>query len=299
MKFNPTKSSSSTEELPLSKNQLQKYLETGLAAVSLGEKCLVKYFGHVKNVELKSKSNYVSMADRECEDIILKFLKEKNPKIDFLGEETHFTKSSKKFRNQNQFAAAQGLRWILDPLDGTTNFIHGLPLFCISLGLEYKGEIVVGIIHVPQLSQTFTAIIGQGAYLNGQLNGQKLSVSKKTELKNAFVVSGFVNQSKNVLAKQLKIFNKSVWQMDAVRRTGSAAYDLALVSQGVFDFYWEENIKPWDIAAGILLVKEAGGIVCDYSGKPVSVFTKQLIAGNPNLAKKFTKFTKPYAKFQD
>lgn len=299
MKFNPTKSSSSTQDLSLSKNQLQKYLETGLAAVSIGQKCLVKYFGHVKNVELKSKSNYVSLADRECEDIILKFLKEKNPEVDFLGEETHFTKSSKKLRNKNQFAAATGFRWILDPLDGTTNFIHGLPLFCISLALEFKCEIVVGIIHVPQLSQTFTAIVGQGAYLNGQLNGQKLSVSKKTELKNAFVVSGFVNQSKNILAKQLKIFNKAVWQMDAVRRTGSAAYDLALVSQGVFDFYWEENIKPWDIAAGILLVKEAGGIVCDYSGKPVSVFTKQLIAGNPKLAKKFTKFTKTYAKFRD
>lgn len=299
MKINNTKSSSES----LSKNQLVQYLETGLAAVSIGAKCLAKHFGHVKDVELKSKSNYVSVADRECEDLILKFLKEENPEIDFLGEETHFLKSSKKLKNNNEWTEASGFRWILDPLDGTTNFIHGLPLFCISLGLEYKGEIVVGIIHIPLLSQTFTAMAGHGAYLNTNVDGklikQKLCVSKKTELKNAFVVSGFVNQSKNILAKQLKIFNKVVWQMDAVRRTGSAAYDLAMVSQGVFDFYWEENIKPWDIAAGILLVKEAGGIVCDYNGKPVSVFTKQLIAGNPKLAKKFTKFTKPYVKFLD
>lgn len=291
MKIIDTKSSSNA----LSKKQLGQYLETGLAAVAIGEKCLVKHFGKVKNVELKSKSNYVSLADRECELLMLTFLKKKNPEIDFLGEETHFVKSTKAQRTKNQFTKASGLRWILDPLDGTTNFIHGLPLFCISLGLEFRGEIVVGIIHVPQLAQTFTAIAGQGSHMNGK----KLFVSKKTELKNAFVVSGFVNQSKNVLAKQLKIFNKAVWQMDAVRRTGSAAYDLALVAQGVFDFYWEENIKPWDIAAGILLVKEAGGLVCDYGGKPVSAFTKQLIAGNPLLAKKFTKFTKTYVKFLD
>lgn len=290
MKIHNTKSSSNHNL----KKQLNKYLETGLAAVSIGEKCLVKYFGHVKNVELKSKSNYVSLADRECEDLIMNFLKEKTPECEFLGEETHFSKSSKG-KNKNQFASASGLRWILDPLDGTTNFIHGLPLFCISLALEYKGEIVVGLIHVPQLSQTFSATIGQGAYLNGQ----RISVSQKNELKNAFVVSGFVNQSKNVLSKQLKIFNKAVWHMDAVRRTGSAAYDLALVSQGVFDFYWEENIKPWDIAAGYLLVKEAGGIVCNYQGKPVDVFAKQLIAGNSKLIKKFTKFTRPYVKFKD
>lgn len=291
MKIHNTKSSRVSETQVV----LHKYLETGLAAVSIGEKCLVKYFGNVKNVELKSKSNYVSLADRECEDLMCEFLKKKSPEVDFLGEETHFTQSPKSQKNKNQFTASKGYRWILDPLDGTTNFIHGLPLFCISLGLEFKGEIVVGIIHVPQLKQTFTAIIGEGALMNGQ----KISVSTKAELKNAFVVSGFVNQSKNILSKQLKIFNKAVWHMDAVRRTGSAAYDLALVSQGVFDFYWEENIKPWDIAAGILLVKEAGGRICDYKGKPVSVFTKQVIAGNPKLVKKFTKFTKAYSTFRD
>lgn len=291
MKSNNTKSSRVSE----TKVTFQKYLETGLAAVSIGEKCLVKYFGNVKSVELKSKSNYVSLADRECENLMCEFLKKNSPEVEFLGEETYFTKSPKGQKNKFNFLPSKGYRWILDPLDGTTNFIHGFPLFCISLGLEYQGEVVVGIIHVPQLHQTFTAIQGEGAFMNGQ----KLSVSKKTELKNAFVVSGFVNQSKNILLKQLKIFNKAVWKMDAVRRTGSAAYDLALVAQGTFDFYWEENIKPWDIAAGILLVQEAGGVVCDYKGKPVSVFSKQLIAGNPVLSKRFTKFTKSHSRFLD
>ena len=291
MKIYNTKSSRGTE----TKAALHNFLETGLAAVSVGEKCLVKYYGNVKNVELKSKSNYVSLADRESEDLMCAFFKKNSPEVDFLGEETDFTKSLTNKKNKGQFTASNGYRWILDPLDGTTNFIHGLPLFCISLGLEYKGKIVIGIIRVPIMNQTFTAVTGEGAYLNGK----KISVSTKADLKNAFVVSGFVNQSKNILSKQLKIFNKAVWQMDAVRRTGSAAYDLALVSQGVFDFYWEENIKPWDIAAGILLVKEAGGTICDYNGKPVSVFTKQLIAGNSKLTKKFIQFTKPYAKFID
>lgn len=291
MKPNNTKSSLDAP----TKRQLHKYLETGLAAVSVGEKCLVKYFGNVKNIELKSKSNYVSQADRECEDLMCKFLKRNSPEVDFLGEETHFIKSPKLKKNQNVFTPSKGYRWILDPLDGTTNFIHGLSFFCISLALEFQGEVVVAIIHVPQLKQTYTALEGNGAFLNGQ----RIFVSSKTELKNAFVVSGFVNQSKNVLSKQLKVFNKAVWAFDAFRRTGSAAYDLALVAQGVFDFYWEENIKPWDIAAGVLLVKEAGGIVCDYKGKHVTAFTRQLIAGNPILAKRFMKFTRPYSRFID
>jgi myo-inositol-1(or 4)-monophosphatase len=265
---------------------LNSLLKTGRAAVNIGEDCLMRHFGRIKKVELKEKSNYVSQADRETEVLMSKFLKKQNPDIDFLGEESHFFKS-KKFN----FLASEGYRWILDPLDGTTNFIHGFPLFCISLGLEFRGEIVVGIIHVPLLKQTFTAIKNQGAFLNGQ----RIHVSKKTKLSDAFVATGFVNQSKAVLTKQLKIFNKTVWKMDAIRRGGSAAYDLALVSQGVFDFYWEENIKPWDIAAGFLLVKEAGGKICDYRGKPVNVFTKQIVAGNPRLVSQFNKYTKSFA----
>lgn len=274
---------------------LNMLLETGYKAVLLGHDCLMKHFGNVKKIELKEKSNYVSQADRECEDLLLKFLKKQNPDIEFLGEETHFASmpAQSKFAKSKKFnfEPAEGYRWILDPLDGTTNFIHGFPLFCISLGLEYRGEIVLGIIHVPILNQTFTAIKNQGAFLNGQ----RIEVSKKTKIADAFVATGFVNQSKSVLTKQLKVFNKTVWKMDAVRRGGSAAYDLALVAQGGFDFYWEENIKPWDIAAGFLLVREAGGKICDYRGQPVDVFTKQIVAGNPRLVSQFIKYSKYFA----
>ena len=288
------KSYTKKSSLAQTKN-LNNLLKTGRAAVAIGHDCLLKHFGRVKKIELKEKSNYVSQADRECEQLMAHFLKKQNLDIEFLGEESYFDnlESAPKFgKSKNYiFEPSNGYRWILDPLDGTTNFIHGFPLFCISLGLEFQGEIVLGIIHVPLLNQTFTAIKNQGAFLNGQ----RIEVSKKTKLADAFVATGFVNQSKSVLTKQLKLFDKTVWKMDAVRRGGSAAYDLALVAQGVFDFYWEENIKPWDIAAGFILVNEAGGKICDYRGKPVDVFTKQIVAGNPRLVSQFNRYSKPFA----
>jgi myo-inositol-1(or 4)-monophosphatase len=251
--------------------------ETAISAVQAGRACLLGYLGKINNIEHKEKQGLVSEADKASEDLIRQILYEKFPEFDFLGEETDYAEGSPRP------SPSITPRWILDPLDGTTNYIHQLPIFCISLALEVNKEIVLGIIDVPMLNQTFTAIKGQGAFCNGK----KISVSKCSEISQAFMTTGFIADDVPVLQEQLKIFNHFVWQARAIRRPGAAAYDLAMVASGVFDVYWEKNIKPWDVAAGILLVAEAGGVCRTYSGSEYTAFDKSIIAGNPKITSIF------------
>lgn len=247
------------------------------SAVEQGRACLLGYLGKINNIQEKEKAGLVSEADKASELLIKNLLFEKFPEIDFLGEETSFSEGNPAL------APSKKPRWILDPLDGTTNYIHQLPIFCISLALEVNEEIVLGIIDVPMLNQTFTAIKGQGAFCNGK----KISVSKCAEISKAFMTTGFVADEPDVLTEQLKIFNHFVWKARAIRRPGAAAYDLAMVASGVFDIYWEKNIKPWDVAAGILLVTEAGGYCKNYSGGTYNSFQNNIVAGNPTISNHF------------
>lgn len=260
-----------------------------MKAVLAGRACLLGYFGKINNVEEKDKAaGLVSEADRESEALIKGMLAKSFPDFDFLGEETAY------LEGKEQFSASPRPRWILDPLDGTTNFVHKFPIFCISLALEVNGEIEIAIIDMPMLNQTFTAIRGQGAYCL-QPNGtrEKLQVSKTENFEQAFMSTGFVNEKREILSEQLKIFEDVVWKAQAVRRPGAAAYDLALIAAGVFDLYWEKNLKPWDSAAGLLLVKEAGGVVVTYEGDNYDPFKKSSIAGNPTIVRKFLKEIQP------
>ncbi len=251
--------------------------DTAFSAVQAGRACLLGYFGKINNIQEKQKADLVSEADKASEDLIKQLLFEKFPDFDFLGEETHFSEGGQKM------APSKKPRWILDPLDGTTNFVHQFPIFCISLALEVNEEIVLGIIDMPMLNQTFTAIKGQGAFCNGK----KISVSGCTEISKAFMTTGFVPTDIEVLKQQLVIFNHFVWLARAIRRPGAAAYDLAMVASGVFDIYWEADDKPWDVAAGILLVSEAGGLTTTYTGQKFNSFEKSIIAGNPKIVREF------------
>lgn len=254
-----------------------------MKAVLAGRACLLGYFGKINNVEEKDKAaGLVSEADRESEALIKGMLAKSFPDFDFLGEETAY------LEGKEQFTASSRPRWILDPLDGTTNFVHKFPIFCISLALEVNGEIEVGIVDMPMLKQTFTSIRGQGAWcIQPDGTREKLSVSKTENFEQAFMATGFVNEKREVLSEQLKIFEDVVWKAQAVRRPGAAAYDLALIAAGVFDLYWEKNLKPWDSAAGLLLVKEAGGIIITYEGENYDPFKKSSIAGNETIVRKF------------
>ncbi|MBC7371642.1 MAG: inositol monophosphatase [Bdellovibrionaceae bacterium] len=264
---------------------LEQALRVGLKACRLGREVLLKYIGNLQHVSEKFQAGLVSEADKESEKVISEHLRKNFPSIEFLGEESSFEGSKVQWS-----PAGNAGRWILDPLDGTTNYVHQFPIFCISLGLEIDGQIQVAIIDVPKLGETYTAIRGQGAFVNGR----PMRVSRTEELKNALLATGFVAEKRDVIDEQLKIFGDIVHKCRGVRRPGAAAYDLALVARGVFDGFWERNLQPWDSAAGILLIEEAGGKSVTYQGNKYHPYMNTIIAGNPMLVDQLVKEIRPY-----
>lgn len=246
-------------------------LYASIKACQLGRQVLLGYFGELKNVEEKFHAGLVSEADKESERVIKNYLLEKFPGTFFLGEETYF-------ENHEDKSSQQG-KWICDPLDGTTNYVHQFPIFCVSLAFEWQNQVQVGVIDVPILNETYTAIRGQGAYVNGK----RLHVSKNTEFSKSLLATGFFPDDKLELAEQLQYFSSIVGDCRGVRRAGAAAYDLCQVARGVFDGFWEKNLSPWDVAAGQVIVEEAGGIVRSYKNEIHTPYTRSLVAGNPTI----------------
>lgn len=255
----------------------QLVLRQAIKATRLGRQVLMDYLGKLKKVEEKFQAGLVSEADQESEKVIKEYLFQHYPEFEFLGEESFAAGTGVQ-----NLQTGQGGRWILDPLDGTTNYIHQFPIFCISLGLEIHGQMQLAIIDVPVLGETYTAIRGQGAFLNGQ----RIHVSQTTEIKKSLLATGFFADNPKVLDEQIKIFSQIVKECRGIRRAGAAAYDLCMVSRGVFDAYWEKDLKPWDTAAGFLLVEEAGGKVSTYHGQDFSPYAPSLIASNGKIHQK-------------
>jgi len=253
----------------------KKILDQTIKACQPGKQVLMDCFGRLKKIEEKHLAGLVSEADKESERVISIELKKILPESEILGEESNFAGATVKAGR----AGPQG-RWILDPLDGTTNYIHQFPLFCISLALEVDGDLKVAVVDVPLMNETYTAIRGQGAWVNGK----PIHVSKTKELEKSLLSTGFFADDLPALEEQLKIFSTFVRTARGVRRSGTAAYDLSQVARGVFDAYWEKNLKPWDVAAGQLLVEEAGGVLMTYDGRPHNPYETSLISGNHDLA---------------
>lgn len=258
-------------------------LKKALSTVRNGRELLLSYYGQLKQVESKLHAGLVSEADRESEKLIKHGLSQINPTWEFLGEEESFAKG-----DINLHAGSQP-RWILDPLDGTTNYIHQFPIFCISLALEWQGQLQLAIIDCPMTQETFTAIRGQGAYRNGK----KISTSATHQLSDSLLATGFFPDNQEALLDQLKVFSELIKKCRGIRRAGAAAYDLCMVAQGTFDGFWEPNLKPWDVAAGQLLVEEAGGRVVNRSGKKHSPYDNYIIATNDQLSPVLLKILNP------
>lgn len=257
-------------------NEIKNELQVAIKAARIGGDILLNYFGKIEHITEKHMAGLVSEADKASERAIQAELNRAFPEYDFLGEEMAYELGSKNFKITKP-------TWIVDPLDGTTNFIHRFPIFCVSIGLWVDNETRVGVIDVPILKETYSAWKGGGAFVNGQ----KLSVSSTKEIKNSLLATGFFNEDETIIESQIKIFSKIVRKARAVRRPGAAAYDLCQVSRGVFDLFWEKNLQPWDSAAGMLLVKEAGGVVKTYDGADYTPFTDSIVAGNPTLVNEF------------
>ena len=214
----------------------------------------------------KGFNDFVSEVDLASEKEIIRVLKTAYPNHAFLGEESGLTHQADNI-------------WIIDPLDGTTNFLHGFPQYCISIALEQKGEITQAVIYDPNRNDLFTATKGQGAYLNQR----RIRVSNKSKLKDSILGTGFPFRDFQHLPVYLKIFEEVVRGTSGIRRPGSAALDLAYVAAGWFDGFFEINLSKWDIAAGGLLVTEAGGIVSDFSEKEGWIESGNIVATTPKI----------------
>lgn len=215
-------------------------------------------------VEEKSTNSLVSYVDKNAELRIVEGLSKLIPNAGFIGEEGT---SDRKGTEYN---------WIIDPLDGTTNFIHGVPCFAVSIGLQRGDEIVAGCITEVNLKENFYAWKDGGAFLNGK----RIHVSKTSEVKNALLATGFPYYAYEKLDEYLQLFRYLLKHCRGVRRPGSAATDLAYAACGRFDGFYEYSLKPWDVAAGIVLMKEAGGRVSDFSGGDNYLFGEEIIVGN-------------------
>jgi len=244
-----------------------------IGAARKAGRSLARDFGEVENlqVSVKGPGNFVSAADHKAEEIIYRELLKARPGYSFLMEERGEVIGDDRTH-----------RWIVDPLDGTTNFLHGVPLFSISIGLEREGQLVAGIVYNPIADEMYTAEKGKGAYLNDR---RRLRVAARKQLSDALVTTGIPHLGRPGHARFVSEIRHVMQEVAGVRRTGSAALDLAWTAAGRFDAYWERNIQPWDTAAGIVIVREAGGTVTDLSGGPDMFDKCEVLAGNSNMQK--------------
>ena len=228
---------------------------------------LARDFGEVENLQVSQKgpADFVSAADRKSEEIIRQELEQARPGYSFLMEESGATEGSDSQH-----------RWIVDPLDGTTNFLHGIPLFAISIALERQGRLQAGVVYNPISDELFSAERGSGAFLNDR----RIRVSARTAISDAVVATGIPHRGRGDHGDFLKQLAGVMAVTAGVRRCGAAALDLAWLAAGRFDGYWESGLSPWDVAAGALILREAGGFISDGAGGEKILEARTIIAGN-------------------
>jgi len=238
---------------------------------------LMQYFHQGLKIEYKGDADLVTAADRAAEALIRERISRQFPGHDVLGEEQGLNDQGSDFR------------WYVDPLDGTTNFAHGYPVFCVSMALESRalesralehreqkpGQRIAGVVFDPTRDELFSATMGRGAHLNGQ----PIHVSKASQLKECLLATGFPSQKRHK-NPNIHFYHQITLRTHGVRRAGSAALDLCNVASGRFDGFWEFNLNPWDTAAGVLIVEEAGGKVSRFDGSPFNIDSSETLASN-------------------
>lgn len=252
---------------------LEELLGIAVSAVRLGAGILNDHFGSIKltQADVKSASDYVSDVDRRSEEAMRTFLDRELPDSVFLGEEMGQKDSGKTYR------------WIVDPLDGTTNYLQRFPLFAVSAALERCvpgetwGELIIGAILHPPTGDLWTAVKAEGA----RKNGHPIKIGQKNDLSLCLLATGFPFRAKHELDVYLRTFEKLFLRCSGIRRPGAAALDLCWTAEGVFDGFWEHRLSPWDVAAGALIIKEAGGLFTSFKGDDTYLSSGNVVGANP------------------
>ncbi|MBN1542669.1 inositol monophosphatase [candidate division KSB1 bacterium] len=242
--------------------------QTAVDAARAAGRILMENYGRVRqsHIDNKQQFDFVTHVDRAAETEIVRLIRERYPDHKFYAEEGVKDKSG-------------GHRWIIDPLDGTTNYIHAVPVFAVSIGLEVDGEIVVGVIYDPTRDELFVAEKNNGAVLNGK----PIAVSEILQPDRALLGTGFPFRSREHLELYQESFSRLFRETSGIRRLGAVALDFCNIACGRFDGFWEIGLAPWDVAAGYLLIREAGGKICDFGGGDQPVWTGNVVAGNPHI----------------
>lgn len=245
----------------------QQHLDTAVEAARIAGRYQRYRFESSFTIDMKGDKDLVTEVDKESERLIVEHLLLRFSDHNIVAEEADYPQTSSPFR------------WIIDPVDGTTNYAHGFPWFCTSIGLEHDGELVVGVIYNPVYDELFTATKGGGAFLNGRC----LAVSTRSPVKNALLGTGFPYDCASDPANNFANFIGFQKAARGIRRAGAAALDLACVAAGRLDGFWELKLKPWDVAAGVLLVNEAGGRVTTFDGSAYAVGNDRIVASNGRI----------------
>lgn len=256
--------------------QASANLNIMIKAARIAGRKLLRDFGEVENlqVSMKSAGDFVSRADMKAEEVIREELTDARPNYGWLGEESEEVKGADPTR-----------RWIVDPLDGTTNFLHGLPHWAVSIGLEHKGDVVSAVVFDPVKDEMFTAEKGGGCWLNDS----RLRVSGRRRMIEMIFATGLPFAGKGDLPETLKELARILPASAGIRRFGAASLDMAYVAAGRYDGFWERGLKPWDLAAGLCLVKEAGGFIDTITPGEKPLETGEIIAGNEVAFEAFAK----------
>ena len=224
---------------------------------------LMRYFDRQIKIEYKGDADLVTIADRKSEALILERIRAQFPSHDVMGEEG------------TRIETGSDYKWFVDPLDGTTNFAHGFPVFCVSLGVQFRGRSAAGVIYDPTRDEMFAAEAGKGATLNGKL----IRVSSASRLADCLMGTGFPSHKRHK-NPNIHFYHQITLRSHGVRRAGSAALDLCNVACGRFDGFWEFNLNPWDTAAGVVIAEEAGARITDFSGGPFQLNSRETLASN-------------------
>ncbi|KAB2833660.1 MAG: inositol monophosphatase [Candidatus Brocadia sp.] len=261
--------------MPIELNDLPKYLDVARDAALKAGVVLKENFGKIctSMIHEKAKNDYVTIVDKKSEDIIKEHIKSHFTNHDIMAEESPAESHSSRFL------------WIIDPLDGTMNYIHGLPSFAVSIALAIEGNLAMGLIYEPLRDTIYSAMRGNGSFKNDK----RIHVSSSETLSTALIATGFPFRIKNIIDSYLKVFKDIFMRATGVRRGGSACLDLAYTAEGIFGGFFECALSPWDIAAGALLVEEAGGVVTDFEGKNQYLKTGNIIAGTGGVQREMLK----------